>query len=93
MNRYSNVVNLSKFGKRKIIPDIEPSSTIQLNSIRVSSINGVPVEETEQLNTRQSVEIDTSKQDIIMLRNKVLLLEGYVYDLQKVISKLTNINF
>lgn len=93
MQRYTNVVNLSKFGKRKVIPEIESTSSVQLNSIQVTSINGVSIKETEQLNTQQTIDIDTSKQDIATLHNKVLLLEGFVYDLQRIIGSLTNRSF
>ena len=93
MNRYSNIINTSKFGKRRVVPEIESTSSVQLNSLQVTSINGVSVVEAEKVNVQQTVDIDTSKQDIILLQSKVLVLEGYVYDLRQIIHQLTNQTF
>ncbi len=90
MNRYSNIINTSKFGKRRVVPEIETTSSVQVNSLQVISINGVSVVEAEKANSQQTVDIDTSKQDIILLQSKVLVLEKYVYDLQQIIRMLTN---
>ena len=90
MNRYSNIANTSKFGKRRIVPEIESTSSVQVNSLQVTSINGVSVVEAEKVNVQQTVDIDSSKQDIILLQSKVLVLEGYVYDLRQIIRQLTN---
>lgn len=90
MNRYGNVSNITKFGKRRIIPEIESTSSVQLNSLQVTSINGVSVVETEKANVQQNIAIDTSKQDITTLQNKVIVLETYVYDLRQIIRQLTN---
>lgn len=92
MNRYGNVSNITKFGKRRIIPEIESTSSVQLNSLQVTSINGVSVVEAEKANVQQTLDIDTSKQDISVLQNKVLVLEGHVYALRQVIHQLTNIS-
>lgn len=93
MNRYSNIINTSKFGKRRVVPEIESTSSVQVNSLQVTSINGVSVVEAEKVNSQQTVDIDTSKQDIILLQSKVLVLEKYVYDLQQIIRLLTNKSF
>ena len=93
MNRYGNIINSSKFGKRRVVPEIEATSSVQLNSLQVTSINGVSVIESEKTNSQQTVDIDTSKQDIILLQSKVLVLEKYVYDLQQIIRQLTNRSF
>ena len=90
MNRYTNITNTSKFGKRRVIPEFEASSSVQFNTLQVSSINGVPVAEMEKVNEQQTLDIDTSKQDIIALQNKVLVLEGHVYALRQVIQQLTH---
>ena len=88
MNRYSNIVNLTKFGKRRVIPEVEPTSSVQVNSIHVASINGVSVKEVEQETIQQNVAIDTNKQDIALLQNRVVVLEGYVSELQQIIWQL-----
>ncbi len=93
MNRYGNIINSSKFGKRRVVPEIESTSSVQVNSLQVTSINGVSVVEAEKVNSQQTVDIDTSKQDIILLQSKVLVLEKYVYDLQQIIRLLTNKSF
>jgi len=93
MNRYGNIINSSKFGKRRVVPEIEATSSVQVNSLQVTSINGVSVVEAEKVNVQQTVDIDTSKQDIILLQSKVLVLEKYVYDLQQIIHQLTNRSF
>ena len=77
MNRYGNVSNITKSGKRRIIPEIESTSSVKLY-IQVTSINGVSVVETEKANVQQNIAIDTSKQDITTLQNKVLVLENCV---------------
>lgn len=90
MNRYTNITNTTKFGKRRVIPAFEPTSAVQFNTLQVTSINGVPVIDTEKVNERQTLDIDTSKHDIMTLQSKVLVLETYVYDLQQIIRQLTN---
>lgn len=79
----------SKFGRRKNL-SISASSTIKLQSLEVTSINGVSVKDTEQTNILQTVNIDSNTEDIDMLKNKVQILENYVYELRQIIYQLTN---
>lgn len=88
-NRNGLNTSASKFGKRKITT-ITASSVVKLQSIEVSSINGVSVKDTEQQNIQQTLDIDTSKEDIIQLQSKVSILENYVNELRQIISSLTN---
>ena len=87
--RNKNVANASKFGKRKIT-SFDATSTIKLQSIDVSTINGVSIAETERTQEKQVIDIQTSKDDILNLQSKVLILENYVYDLRQIISSLLN---
>ena len=89
MNRYTNITNTSKFGKRRVIPEFEASSAVQFNTLQVTSINGVSVVETEKVNDRQTLDIDTSKQDIRDLQSRVVYLESSVFKLQHIIFQLT----
>ena len=89
MNRYSTIVNQSRFGMRRIVPVIENTSSIQLQTLNVTSINGVSVKETEQENVQQKTDIDTSKTDIITLQSQVLMLEATTYRLQQIVYNLS----
>jgi len=89
MNRYTNITNTSKFGKRRVIPEFEATSAVQFNTLQVTSINGVPVIDTEKVNEQQTLDIDTSKQDIKDLQSRVIYLESSVYKLQQIIFHLT----
>ena len=90
MNRYTNITNTSKFGKRRVIPEFEASSAVQFNTLQVTSINGVSVIETEKVNEQQTLDIDTSKHDIRDLQSRVVYLESSVFKLQHIIFQSTS---
>jgi hypothetical protein len=78
MQRYGDVTRNSKFGNRRIIPEIDQSASIQLNSLNIQTINGVFVADTTKLNETQSADIETNKQDIIALTNRIYYLENII---------------
>lgn len=87
----TNISNSTKFGKRKIT-SFTASSLVKLQSIEVSSINGVSVKETEHQNTQQTTDINTNKEDIAQLQSQVFILENYVNELRQIIFILTGKN-
>jgi hypothetical protein len=78
MNRFGNISTTSKFGKRRIIQDIEQTSTIQLNNLNVTSINGISLSDSSIQNDQQTTDINDNTTDISNLENRILLLENQI---------------
>ena len=69
----TNISNSTKFGKRKIT-SFTASSLVKLQSIEVSSINGVSVEQNTIIQNKQTEDIESLKLRVQKLENIIRIL-------------------
>jgi hypothetical protein len=69
----TNISNSTKFGKRKIT-SFTASSFVKLQSIEVSSINGVSVEQNTIIQNKQTEDIESLKLRVQKLENIIRIL-------------------